>query len=246
MTTTQAYTQYIQDNLERMSEGWIPVCFEEFTESEECEHYVDDPPPSPAEEDSDWHLAGKVGVDAGMLMVSDPCYLRGEWMGEGEEKPNIARGFRHTDGRVFYCVMHGQAPCESAIGFPTFAVPLEALGGMDVNTAVDKGILKEMGRPDPSGEFSYQGCCEATMADEQCGQLNYRRGHPGAGVVFSSGMGDGVYNVYVRYADMGDWGRRVAEARIVMIGKDEEEETKKFMEEVARNSQANLQRALES
>jgi hypothetical protein len=35
------YRQYIEDNLERIErcEGWTPICFEEFCESEENENY---------------------------------------------------------------------------------------------------------------------------------------------------------------------------------------------------------------
>ena len=192
----------------------------------------------PAEDTAgeEWVKAGEVGVDAGMLMLSDPCYLRSEWLGEGTERTNKARGFRHKDGRIAYCMLHGDAPTEGAIGFHTFEQPLAEFGGMKPNDMIEKGILKEMASGDPSGEFSYGGCCEAAMSDEQAGQLNYRAGHAGAGVVFSSGMGDGHYPVYIRYANMGQWGTRIAEMRVVMIGVGEEEKTSEFMEEVCKNS----------
>jgi hypothetical protein len=66
------------------------------------------------------------------------------------------------------------------------------------------------------GEFSYNGCCNATLKEEQAGQLHYRLGHDGAGVVFSSGIGDGTYNVYATYGDMPGWGRRIISVRIAL------------------------------
>lgn len=43
----------------------------------------------------------------------------------------------------------------------------------------------------PSGEYSYQGACEATCSPRQVGILN-----GGEAAVFSSGYGDGSYKVY--------------------------------------------------
>ena len=51
---------------------------------------------------------------------------------------------------------------------------------------------------EPTGEFSYDGCCQATCSKDSAGQLNYSMGHAGAGVVFSSGYGDGTYPVYAK------------------------------------------------
>lgn len=49
----------------------------------------------------------------------------------------------------------------------------------------------------------------------------YKLGHEGLGVVVSTGFGDGRYPVFVRYKDMGAWGRRVAEVKVVFIDEDE-------------------------
>jgi hypothetical protein len=64
----------------------------------------------------------------------------------------------------------------------------------------------------PAGEFSYGGCCGATLGPRGAGQLNYRLGHAGAGVVWSSGYGDGVYPVYGRRNRAG----QIVEVKIVM------------------------------
>ena len=57
-------------------------------------------------------------------------------------------------------------------------------------------------------EFSYGGCCKATVSEEGYGQLNYKRGHVGVGVAFSSGYGDGCYQV---------WGKKNKEGRIIEV-----------------------------
>lgn len=55
-------------------------------------------------------------------------------------------------------------------------------------------------------------------------QFNYAKGHPGLGVVVSTGFGDGCYQVYVRETDEGEWGKRIAEVRVVFIEPDCDEE----------------------
>ena len=49
--------------------------------------------------------------------------------------------------------------------------------------------------------FSYNACCKKTLTKNLAGQLNFKLGHAGAGVVVSSGYGDGVYPVYATYED---------------------------------------------
>lgn len=46
--------------------------------------------------------------------------------------------------------------------------------------------------------FSLEGCLDVVRQDAAAGQLNYALGHAGVGVAFSSGYGDGTYNVYAK------------------------------------------------
>jgi len=48
-------------------------------------------------------------------------------------------------------------------------------------------------------------------------QFNYPAGHPGLGVLVSTGVGDGVYNVLAKIKEVKGWGRRVCEVRIKFI-----------------------------
>jgi hypothetical protein len=48
-------------------------------------------------------------------------------------------------------------------------------------------------------EYSYDGCCQATMTKKKAGELKFKNGISGAGVCFSTGYGDGIYPVYAKY-----------------------------------------------
>lgn len=60
---------------------------------------------------------------------------------------------------------------------------------------------KDLKDPKKKGEFSYEGCVQATLSKEQSGQLNYKLGHAGAGVVTSTFDGDGSYPVWAYFKD---------------------------------------------
>ncbi len=65
--------------------------------------------------------------------------------------------------------------------------------------------------------FSYDDCCEATADNaKKGGQLNFKAGHPGAGVVFRSGCGDGCYEVWAKIKTIEGWGDRIVEVRVLM------------------------------
>lgn len=68
-----------------------------------------------------------------------------------------------------------------------------------------------------SGHYSWAGACATADGDDRGGQLNFEAGHAGAGVVFSSGLGDGYYPVYAHYAELDGWGKRIVKIEIVMI-----------------------------
>lgn len=222
MTQTGAYTKYVNDNLERIaSEGWVPVSFEEFKESEECHTYlypdeILEPSDSPAD---DWELAGQVGVDRGMVMVCDPGYIDMAWKSESESEPYAHPGLQHTDGSVLYCTLHGvPIGVDPAwlIPFPNYEAVIEKYG-KTANQLRAEGAIRVRPYRDVSDgvEFSYNGCRHGMAGDGKSAQLVFPTGRVGAGVVFKSGVGDGLYPVYVRRAEVPGWGERVVEARIV-------------------------------
>jgi hypothetical protein len=55
--------------------------------------------------------------------------------------------------------------------------------------------MLELEKEKPKNNFSYNACCQETVKELDGGQLNYKLGHAGVGVVTSSGYGDGCYPV---------------------------------------------------
>lgn len=76
--------------------------------------------------------------------------------------------------------------------------------------------------------FSYNACCKKTLKGHG-GQLNFKLGHAGAGVVFSSGFGDGCYEVIATIKDYGDLGKRVSKVEIILIDDKEVDRFKKIV-----------------
>lgn len=165
-----------------------------------------------------WKQMGVVGVDSGQLMICDPCYLENEWEHSSQSSPHP--GYRHTDGTRLACALHSRPSSPDDIMFDHYEQVIQQYGKTANQMLRDNDIM-EIPRPAPSGWFSYTGCCEATLGEELGGQLNYRLGHPGAGVVAASGFGDGVYPVYVRYVDYPGGDRRIAEMKVIMLEDDE-------------------------
>ena len=109
--------------------------------------------------DKKWTKVGEVGVDAGLMMIGDPCY-------SVDSDANTWATGEWTD----------------------FCSKLFESEEFDKNQAVG---------------------------------IPFKMGHGGAAVVTSTGFGDGVYDVFVKYSNEGDWGRRIAEAKVVFISDEE-------------------------
>jgi len=132
---------------------------------------------------------GEVGVDSGQLMICDPCYIASEWR-DNQKVPSPD----YFDTEKNKKVISPRKRAHEDINFGS-----KYRDGMTYSDAIEKGILKEEEMPDLK-EFSYAGCCSQTLRGPG-GQLNYKKGHAGAGVAFSSGYGDGVYPVTAEIKD---------------------------------------------
>ena len=70
----------------------------------------------------------------------------------------------------------------------------------------DLEMNKAGGFEPAKNSFSYPAVCAQTLGPKNYGgQLNYKMGHPGVAVAFSSGLGDGVYPVYAFIEDDRVW-----------------------------------------
>ena len=141
-------------------------------------------------------LIGKVGVDSGSLLVCDPCYIDSEWEDEQFDMTEKVMFPDGTEEEIVRCSKRW----------------FELIN--DINNGKIK--LEEMPLK-PRFNFSYNACAQKTVKHPYYGQLNYKMGHPGVGVTFSSGIGDGYYPVYAKIEEIGGMGKRIVEVRIDML-----------------------------
>lgn len=128
---------------------------------------------------------GTVGVDSGQLLITDPCYIDGQWL----DQP-------FQDNRVYLDTQTGDT-VRWGRDFTRFDEPLEAYGDTP-HSLLESGRLVQLPPPPRPEKFpySYNGACQATLG-AGFGELVYTdTGAEGAGVVFQSGWGDGFYPVY--------------------------------------------------
>jgi hypothetical protein len=129
------------------------------------------------------HL-GNVGVDSGQLLITDPCYIDSEWQDAPYQDNRVYR-----DSETGSIVKWGEH-------FQRFDEPLQGYGETP-SALIESGRFVQL-PPPPTPEafpYSYNGACQATLTTGH-GELVYRKGHPGAGVVFGTAWGDGIYPIY--------------------------------------------------
>lgn len=167
---------------------------------------------------------GVVGVDSGQLVICDPCYIKSEW--KDNDRPIYHPVYRDTVTKKRWQLCFGQPPIEPDIlPFPgCYETPIDECDGLKPNELVASGrwVVEEV-IPPWRGEFSYGGCCDIQKNENQGGQLMYALGHAGAGVAFSSGLGDGEYDVYATIEKVLGFGERVTSVRIDLMSFHEEE-----------------------
>ena len=132
-----------------------------------------------------------VGVDSGQVIITDPCYIDSSW-----ENADIKWERKVKDPKTKKVYEYGK-------DFTSYDEKI--LDNKSVNDLIASGkLINVKPKYKNKGEYSYRGCCETSIDNEkQGGQLFYKRGHAGAGVVASSGLGDGFYPVYAHYEDCG-------------------------------------------
>lgn len=132
-------------------------------------------------------LIGHVGVDSGQLLLCDPCYIDSQW--EKEDFADLRR-YQHKDSG--YTLQYLK-------DFINYQEPMEEFGGKNMNELIATGEWEELPYDLPKHEFSYNACAKATLSEDGHGQLNFKLGHPGVGVAFSTAFGDGMYPVIAHY-----------------------------------------------
>ena len=170
---------------------------------------------------------GEVGVDSGQLMICDPCYIESEFLtpnskGKSDHAHQI---YQHEDGTFWQFCYKAEPTYDYVNKFPgTYGTIIEKYQ-LSPNQLIEQGKFKKTDLDKtphiPEGEFSYRGISKITNSENQGGQLKYKLGHVGAAVAFSSGFGDGTYEVYAEIVNTGSWGERVKKVYVELISDEE-------------------------
>ena len=144
-------------------------------------------------------LIGHCYVDSGQLMICDPCYVDSHW----ETKDfDVERILEDKEGNQ---VQYGK-------DFNHYEQELTKYGNKTVNQLIEEEILKKI-KHKQTDEFNYDGVCRKTLTDKASGCVQN-----GIATVFSSGYGDGDYNVFAERDKAG----RIIRVIIEMDELDEE------------------------
>jgi len=147
-----------------------------------------------------WFLMGQVGVDSGSLMIGDPCYLPG--FVENEATGHVPLLDTFTNKLYQYVYNEKQLVHDAdRIGNYDECIPETTI---TFNQGRASGRLVEIPHPEDR-TYSRSGChwatCDSKDGFAVLGDCN-------ESLVFRSGYGDGVYNV---------WGWKNKEGRIIEV-----------------------------
>lgn len=134
---------------------------------------------------------GSIGVDSGQLVICDPCYIDSEWEQEDFKDIRIYKN-RNTGNTLQY-----------RVDFENFGTPIAAYDNKSMNELLETGEWEQAHVYDVENGFSYNACAHTTLTEKGYGELNYKHGHSGVAVAFSTTIGDGYYPVYGKYDDDG-------------------------------------------
>lgn len=146
-----------------------------------------------------WTKAGVIGIDSGQVAILDPGYIEKEWVA-------------YEDGSEWSVDFWGRDQQRATSDFGKPPISCENRAQAEALAArIDAWCKDKRGFVQTQVRFgcSFDRCCD--LSAKGFGQLNYRRGHAGLGVVSTTGQGDGSYDVFARYSASGS----IAELRVV-------------------------------
>ena len=135
-------------------------------------------------------LMGYAAVDSGQLLICDPCYIDSEWQKEDFEDIRIYQ-HKGTGDRLQY-----------RVDFENYenVIPKYGKTMNELNSTGEWVLIEEH---EPKAPFSYNACAMHTLSEDGFGELKFKMGHTGAGVAFSTVIGDGMYPVYGHFTNDG-------------------------------------------
>jgi len=150
-------------------------------------------------------------------MIMDPCYVETQWAGNKDKKSfGIDFWGEGADEAAELLKKDGYKLIKKYSH--VYHVPFEKNDYIDEAT-INKisGKINKIVITKVVGSSTYDQICNLTLSEEQAGQLDFPLGHPGLCVAFSSGLGDGVYDVYATYKTIPGWGERIVKVEVELI-----------------------------
>ena len=126
---------------------------------------------------------GEVFVDSASLLITDPMYIRDEWRTDVEY--DYTRLYKHIDNEKIY---------QFGVDFKHYEDKLNDFD-KSVNELIQEGKLKPI-EVERELTYSLPGALYATSTKKGYGELEFRKGHTGAGICVKTVYGDGAYTVY--------------------------------------------------
>jgi hypothetical protein len=176
---------------------------------------------------------GEVGVDSAQLMICDPAYIDSNWKkpdseGKNDHAHDIYRDI--DDGSLWQWCVGSKPTYDHVNAIPGSYEDIIPEYGKNMNTLRKEGkmVLSDLDPIPhiPNGEFSYRGLCKSHYKGDFA-QVKYPpSGHPGLAVTFTSGFGDGTYEVFAEIIDTGFAGKRIKKVWIeLIVDEDKDEDT---------------------
>jgi hypothetical protein len=168
---------------------------------------------------------GVVGVDSGQLIIMDPCYLESDVSEYGSKILGVdfwGEGREEIEKRL-----ETEGIWVDTIGSKSRIEVNQSRLSVEVLTEKIYAISKEINKVIIVSTFTesfYDAVSDVTLSKD-AGEVPYSMGHSGLAVAFSSGLGDGVYDVYITSADISGWGRRNVKVEIELISEADFEDT---------------------
>jgi len=131
---------------------------------------------------------GSVAVDSGQLMITDPCYVDSEW--EKEKFEDIRLYKDKNTNNIYQFRKDFNHYDETIKGY-----------NENVNKLIKEGQLIEIQDIAAEYNYSYKGASTVSLSETGVGELKFKLGNRGAGVVFRTVAGDGTFPVYAEKYD---------------------------------------------
>lgn len=157
---------------------------------------------------------GYVGVDSGQLMIIDPCYMSGKDMDEGEV---IGLKFWGRDAETLanHLIENGIHEVEGEYPY-TIKADNENIKYISNEISTIAKNNEWLVVSSPLTNSIYDSICDITNNENQGGEVDL-------GVAFSSGLGDGSYEVVATYKELAGWGERITKVEIILIDDEDME-----------------------